>query len=130
MLDFRDQDLDDFKTDKEVQDAILMGFKYKEAYEKLLWEKNVLISCICSNKTKVIKTSKLGLNNDGEVINVPVYCVLVAPLDGAVDHTPAVWGTDDGGLVEGYACYSPMSAIQYMLIEMKKWEEIEDGCKH
>jgi len=45
MLDFRDQDLDDFKTDKEVQDAILMGLRYKELYEKLLWEKNILISC-------------------------------------------------------------------------------------
>ena len=123
MLDFRDQDLDDFKTNKEIQDAILMGLRYKEAYEKLLWEKNVLISCICSNKTKVIKTSKLEQNDVGEFINIPVYCVLVAPLDGGADQTPAVWGMDDGELVEGYACYSPYSAVQYMLTEMKKWEE-------
>ena len=39
MLDFRDQDLDSFKTDKEIQDALIIGAKYKEAYEKLLWER-------------------------------------------------------------------------------------------
>jgi hypothetical protein len=111
---------------KEVQDAILMGLRYKEAYEKLLWEKNVLISCLCSNKTKVIKTSKLEQNDDGEFINTPVYCVLVAPLEGDVDQTPAVWGMDAGELVEGYACYSPYSAVQFMLSEMKKWEDEDE----
>jgi len=109
-----------------IQDALLMGAKYKELYEKLLWEKNVLISCLCSNKTKVIKTSKLELNNEGEFINTPVYCVLVAPLEDAADQTPAVWGMDSGELVEGYACYSPYTSVQWMLTEMKKWEDEDE----
>lgn len=119
MLDFRDQDLDDFKTDKEVQDAILMGLKYKELYEKLLWEKNVLISCLCSGRTDVIGLNKQVLGEDGKRKQVTTYHVRVKDLDSDEE---AVWGVDDGELVEGYACYSPMSAIQYMLLEMKKWE--------
>lgn len=119
MLDFRDQDLDDFKTDKEVQDAILMGFKYKEAYEKLLWEKNVLISCLCSGRTDVIGLNKQVLGEDGKRKQVTTYHVRVKDLDRDEE---AVWGMEDGGLVEGYACYSPYSAVQWMLSEMKKWE--------
>lgn len=127
MLDFRDQDLDDFKTDKEVQDALLMGAKYKELYEKLLWEKNILISCICSGRTDVIGLNKQVLGEGGKRKQATTYHVRVKDLDSDEE---AVWGMEDGEIVEGYACYSPMSAIQYMLIEMKKWEEIEDGCKH
>lgn len=119
MLDFRDQDLDDFKADKEVQDAILMGLKYKELYEKLLWEKNVLISCICSGRTDVIGLNKQVLGEDGKRKQVTTYHVRVKDLD---NDEEAVWGMEDGEIVEGYACYSPMSAIQYMLTEMKKWE--------
>lgn len=119
MLDFRDQDLDDFKADKEVQDAILMGLKYKELYEKLLWEKNVLISCICSGRTDVIGLNKQVLGEDGKRKQVTTYHVRVKELD---NDEEAVWGMEDGEIVEGYACYSPMSAIQYMLTEMKKWE--------
>jgi len=119
MLDFRDQDLDDFKTDKEVQDAILMGLRYKEAYEKLLWEKNILISCLCSGRTDVIGLNKQVLGEDGKRKQVTTYHVRVKDLD---NDEEAVWGMEDGEIVEGYACYSPMSAIQYMLTEMKKWE--------
>jgi len=80
-----------------IQDAILMGLRYKEAYEKLLWEKNILISCLCSGRTDVI---------------------------GIDDHEgQTTWGIDDGKIVEGYACYSPYSAVQWMLTEMKKWED-------
>ena len=119
MLDFRDQDLDDFKTDKEVQDAILMGFKYKEAYEKLLWEKNVLISCLCSGRTDVIGLNKQVLGEDGKRKQVTTYHVRVKDLDSDEE---AVWGMEDGEIFEGYACYSPYGAVQWMLSEMKKWE--------
>ena len=122
MLDFRDQDLDDFKTDKEIQDAILMGAKYKELYEKLLWEKNVLISCLCSNKTTVEAHNNTVIVGDGERSQVTTYHVVVQALDS---DEQATWGMDDGKLVEGYACYSPASAVQWMLTEMKKWEETE-----
>ena len=45
----REFEIDDTKGTviKEVQDALLMGLKYKELYERLLWEKNILISCLC-----------------------------------------------------------------------------------
>ena len=118
MLDFRDQDLDAFKTGKElqenvvrVQQAIMMGLRYKEAYEKLLLEKNILISCICSGRTDVI-----GI--DGHEGNT-TYHVRVKELESDGEAT---WGIDDGKIVEGYACYSPYSAVQWMLTEMKKWE--------
>ena len=118
MLDFRDQDLDSFKTDKEVQDAILMGLRYKEAYEKLLWEKGVLISCLCSGRTDVIGLNKQVLGEDGKRKQVTTYHVRVKDLDRDEE---AVWGMEGGEIVEGYTCYSPYSAIQYMLTEMKKW---------
>ena len=120
MLDFRDQDLDDFKTDKEIQDAILMGLRYKEAYEKLLWEKNILISCLCSNKTNVEAHNNTVIGEDGERSQVTTYHVVVQALDS---DEQAIWGKDNGKLVEGYACYSPMSAVIYMLNGMKKWED-------
>jgi len=109
MLDFRDKDLDDFKVDKEMQDAILMGLRYKEAYEKLLWEKNILISCICSGRTDVIGID----DNEGNT----TYHVRVKELESDGEAT---WGVDGGQLVDGYACYSPYAAVQYMLVEMKK----------
>ena len=112
VLDFRDQDLDDFKTDKEMQDAILMGLRYKEAYEKLLWEKNVLISCICSGRTDVIGITTRETENDRTT-----YHVRVKSLDGEQEAT---WGIDDGKIVKGYACYSPYASVQWMLSEMKK----------
>lgn len=121
MLDFRDQDLDDFKVDKEMQDAILMGVKYKELYEKLLWEKNILISCLCSGRTDVIGLNKQVLGEDGKRKQVTTYHVRVKDLDSDEE---AIWGKDNGKLVEGYACYSPMSAVIYMLNGMKKWEEM------
>ena len=120
MLDFRDQDLDDFKTDKEVQDAILMGLRYKEAYERLLWEKNILISCLCSNKTSVEAHNNTVIGEYGERSQVTTYHVVVQALDS---DEQAVWGKDNGKLVEGYACYSPMSAVNRMLNQMKKWED-------
>lgn len=114
MLDFRDQDLDDFKTEKGVQDAIMMGLHYKELYEKLLWEKSILISCLCSGKTDVI-----GIDNDeGQT----TYHVRVKSLEGEQEAT---WGVDDGKIVEGYSCFSPYTAVQSMLSEMKKFEERE-----
>jgi hypothetical protein len=115
MLDFRDQDLDDFKTDKEVQDAILMGLRYKEAYEKLLWEKNVLISCLCSGKFDVIGID----NHEGNT----TYHVRVKSLD---DEQEATWGIDDGQLALNYSCHSPYAAVLWMLNQMKKWED-ENG---
>ena len=112
------QDLDDFKTDKEMQDAILMGLKYKELYEKLLWEKNILISCICSGRTDVI-----GIDaHEGNT----TYHVRVKELES---DSEATWGVDGGQLVDGYACYSPYAAVQYMLVEMKKWEEENEPNK-
>ena len=129
MLDFRDQDLDDFKTDKEVQDAILMGLRYKEAYEKLLWEKNILISCLCSNKTKVIGFNRT-IKEDGHYKPVISYHVQVAPLPNDTENTlPAIWGMDDGKLDEGYSCFSPYSAVQFMLTEMRKWEDENESNK-
>ena len=95
-----------------VHDAILMGLRYKELYEKLLWEKNILISCLCSGKFDVIGID----DDDGQT----TYHVRVKSLD---DEQEATWGMDDGQLVEGYACYSPYTSVQWMLSEMKKWEE-------
>lgn len=112
MLDFRDQDLDNFKTDKEVQDAILMGLKYKEAYEKLLWEKNVLISCLCSGKFDVIGID----DHEGNT----TYHVRVKSLEGEQEAT---WGLDDGQLALNYSCRSPYAAVLWMLNQMKKWED-------
>lgn len=112
MLDFRDQDLDDFKTEQDIQDAILMGLRYKELYEKLLWEKNVLISCICSGRTDVIGID----DHEGQT----TYHVRVKSLE---DNEAAVWGTEDGKLVQGYSCYSPYISVQWMLTEKKKWED-------
>lgn len=98
-----------------IKDAILMGIKYKEAYEKLLWEKNILISCLCSNKTKVVSID----DEEGK----PRYHVLVEPLETDEDQRPAIWGMGDGKLVDGYSCLSPYSAVQYMLTEMRKFED-------
>ena len=125
MLDFRDQDLDDFKTDKEIQDAILMGLRYKELYEKLLWEKNVLISCLCSGKTDVIGVASPFIGEDGNLSNITTYHVRVKPLpnDTVNCGLDATWGMEDGKIVDGYSCYSPYTSVQWMLTEMKKWED-------
>ena len=123
MLDFRDQDLDDFKTDKEVQDAILMGLRYKEAYEKLLWEKNILISCLCSGRTDVIGLNKQVLGEDGKRKQVTTYHVRVKDLDSEEE---AVWGIDDGELALNYSCHSPYAAVLWMLNQMKKWENEDE----
>lgn len=95
-----------------IKDALMIGAKYKELYEKLLWEKNVLISCICSGRIDVIGID----DHEGQT----TYHVRVKELEGDGEAT---WGLDDGQLVEGYSCYSPMSAVLYMLTEMKKWED-------
>ncbi len=105
---------------KEVQDAILMGLKYKEAYEKLLWEKNILISCLCSGRTDVIGLDRQVLGEDGKRKQVTTYHVRVKALDSDEE---AVWGMDEAELSLNYSCHSPYSAVQYMLAEMKKWEE-------
>jgi len=105
---------------KEVQDALLMGAKYKELYERLLWEKNILISCLCSGRTDVIGLDRQVLGEDGKRKQVTTYHVRVKALDSDEE---AVWGMDEGGLSLNYSCYSPMSAVQWMLTEMKKWEE-------
>jgi len=95
-----------------IKDALVMGAKYKEAYEKLLWEKNILISCICSGRTDVIGID----DHEGQT----TYHVRVKELESDGE---AIWGMDDGEIVEGYACYSPYIAVQWMLTEMKKWED-------
>jgi len=105
---------------KEVQDAILIGLRYKEAYEKLLWEKGVLISCLCSNKTNVEAHNNTVIGEDGERSQVTTYHVVVQALDS---DEQAIWGREDGKIVEGYACYSPYSSVQWMLNQMKKWED-------
>ena len=97
---------------KEVQDALLMGAKYKELYERLLWEKNILISCLCSGRTDVIGID----SNEGQT----TYHVRVKAIDSDEE---AVWGMDNGKIDENYSCLSPASAVQWMLTEMKKWEE-------
>ena len=107
---------------KEVQDALLMGAKYKDLYEKLLREKNILISCLCSGRTGVIGMDRQVIGEDGKRKQVTTYHVRVKALDSDEE---AVWGMDEGELVEGYSCYSPMSAVIYMLTEMKKREETE-----
>jgi len=105
---------------KEVQDALLMGAKYKDLYEKLLREKNILISCLCSGRTDVIGLDRQVLGEDGKRKQVTTYHVRVKSLD---DKQEVVWGVDDGEVVDGYSCLSPYSAVQWMLTEMKKWEE-------
>jgi len=105
---------------KEVQDALLMGAKYKELYERLLWEKNILISCLCSGRTDVIGLDRQVLGEDGKRKQVTTYHVRVKALDSDEE---AVWGMDEGELSLNYSCHSPYSAVQYMLSEMKKWEE-------
>ena len=105
---------------KEVQDALLMGLKYKELYERLLWEKNILISCLCSGRTDVIGLDRQVLGEDGKRKQVTTYHVRVKALDSDEE---AVWGMDEGELSLNYSCHSPYSAVQYMLAEMKKWEE-------
>lgn len=105
---------------KEVQDALLMGAKYKELYERLLWEKNILISCLCSGRTDVIGLDRQVLGEDGKRKQVTTYHVRVKALDSDEE---AVWGMDEGQLSLNYSCHSPYSAVQYMLAEMKKWEE-------
>ena len=102
-----------------VQDAILMGLRYKEAYEKLLWEKNILISCLCSGRTDVIGLNKQVLGEGGKRKQVTTYHVRVKDLDSDEE---AVWGVEDGELALNYSCHSPYAAVQYMLVEMKKWE--------
>ena len=111
---------------KEVQDAILMGFKYKEAYEKLLWEKNVLISCLCSGRTDVIGLNKQVLGEDGKLKQVTTYHVRVKDLDSDEE---AIWGIDDGELALNYSCHSPYAAVLWMLNQMKKWEEENEPNK-
>ena len=106
-----------------LQQAILMGAKYKELYEKLLYEKNILISCLCSGKMDVIGLSNQVLGEDGKRRQVTTYHVRVAPLDNDNENTEeAVWGLENGETIEGYNCYSPYSAVQWMLTEMKNWE--------
>jgi hypothetical protein len=105
---------------KEVQDALLMGAKYKELYERLLWEKNILISCLCSGRTDVIGLDRQVLGEDGKRKQVTTYHVRVKALDSDEE---AVWGMDNGKIDENYSCLSPASAVQWMLTEMKKWEE-------
>lgn len=105
---------------KEVQDALLMGAKYKELYERLLWEKNILISCLCSGRTDVIGLDRQVLGEDGKRKQVTTYHVRVKALDSDEE---AVWGMDEGQLSLNYSCHSPYSAVQFMLSEMKKWEE-------
>jgi len=107
---------------KEVQDALLMGAKYKELYERLLWEKNILISCLCSGRTDVIGLDRQVLGEDGKRKQVTTYHVRVKALDSDEE---AVWGMDEGQLSLNYSCHSPYSAVQWMLTEMKKWEETE-----
>lgn len=102
-----------------VHDAILMGLRYKELYEKLLWEKNILISCLCSGRTDVIGLNKQVLGEDGKRKQVTTYHVRVKDLDSDEE---AVWGMEDGEIVEGYACYSPMGAVCFMLNKMNKFE--------
>jgi len=107
-----------------LQDALLMGAKYKELYEKLLYEKNILISCLCSGRTDVVGLNKQVLGEDGKRRQVTTYHVRVAPLDNDNENTEeAVWGIDNGKIDENYSCLSPASAVQWMLTEMKKWEE-------
>jgi hypothetical protein len=103
-----------------LQQAILMGAKYKELYEKLLYEKNILISCLCSGKADVIGLNNQVLGEDGKRRQVTTYHVRVKALDSDEE---AVWGMDAGELSLNYSCHSPYSAVQYMLAEMKKWEE-------
>ena len=105
-----------------LQQAILMGAKYKELYERLLYEKNILISCLCSGRTDVIGLDRQVLGEDGKRKQVTTYHVRVKSLD---DKQEVVWGVDDGEVVDGYSCLSPYSAVQWMLTEMKKWEETE-----
>lgn len=106
-----------------IKDAILMGIKYKEAYEKLLWEKNILVSCLCSNKTTVVGFNRT-IKEDGHYKPVISYHVQVEPLPNDTENTlPAIWGMDNGKIDENYSCLSPASAVQWMLTEMKKWEE-------
>lgn len=107
-----------------LQQAILLGAKYKELYEKLLYEKNILISCLCSGKMDVIGLNNQVLGEDGKRRQVTTYHVRVAPLENDNENTEeAVWGFENGKIIEGYSCYSPYSAVQWMLTEMKKWEE-------
>ena len=103
-----------------IQDAILMGLRYKEAYEKLLWEKNILISCLCSGRTDVIGLNKQVLGEDGKRKQVTTYHVRVKDLDSDEE---AVWGVDDGELALNYSCHSPYAAVLWMLNQMKKWED-------
>ena len=105
-----------------LQQAILMGAKYKELYEKLLYEKNILISCLCSGKMDVIGLNKQVLGEDGKRRQVTTYHVRVKALDSDEE---AVWGMDEGELSLNYSCHSPYSAVQWMLTEMKKWEDTQ-----
>ena len=104
---------------KEVQDALLMGAKYKDLYERLLWEKNILISCLCSGRTDVIGLDRQVLGEDGKRKQVTTYHVRVKALDSDEE---AVWGMDEGELSLNYSCNSPYSAVQWMLNQMKEWE--------
>ena len=118
MREFETEDWASGLSKEGLQQAILMGAKYKELYEKLLYEKNILISCLCSGKMDVIGVD----DEEGQT----TYHVRVAPLDNDNENTEeAVWGLENGETIEGYNCYSPYSAVQWMLTEMKKWEETE-----
>lgn len=120
MREFEVEDWASGLSKEGLQQAILMGAKYKELYEKLLYEKNILISCLCSGKTDVIGLNKQVLGEDGKRRQVTTYHVRVKALDSDEE---AVWGMDEGELSLNYSCHSPYSAVQYMLAEMKKWEE-------
>ena len=120
MREFEVEDWASGLSKEGLQQAILMGAKYKGLYEKLLYEKNILISCLCSGKTDVIGLNKQVLGEDGKRRQVTTYHVRVKALDSDEE---AVWGMDEGELSLNYSCHSPYSAVQYMLAEMKKWEE-------
>lgn len=102
-----------------INDAILIGLKYKEAYEKLLWEKKILISCLCSGRTDVVGID----DDDGQT----TYHVRVEALDS---DEQAVWGVEDGKIIDNYRCHSPYAAVLFMLSEMKKFEESEVESDH
>ena len=120
MREFETEDWASGLSKEGLQQAILMGAKYKELYEKLLYEKNILISCLCSGKMDVIGLSNQVLGEDGKRRQVTTYHVRVKALDSDEE---AVWGMDEGELSLNYSCHSPYSAVQWMLTEMKKWEE-------
>ena len=73
-----------------------------------------------TGRTDVIGLNKQVLGEDGKRKQVTTYHVRVKDLDSDEE---AVWGMEGGEIVEGYACYSPYTSVQWMLSEMKKWED-------